>query len=46
VIKAEHNLPGTEGGRGERVVEVGQGREMTQIMYVHVNKNNNNNNKR
>jgi hypothetical protein len=36
VIKAEHDLPGTEGGRGERVGGV-EG-EMTQIMYAHVNK--------
>jgi hypothetical protein len=38
VIKAERDLPGTEGrkrgeGRGE-----GHGREMTQTMYAHVNK--------
>jgi hypothetical protein len=31
VIRAEQDLPGTEGG-GE------QGGEMTQTMYVHVNK--------
>jgi hypothetical protein len=37
VIKAEHDLPGTEGGSGERVGE-GAGGEMTQIMYAHVNK--------
>jgi hypothetical protein len=34
VIKAEHDLPGTE---GERVRE-GQGGEMTPKMYAHVNK--------
>jgi hypothetical protein len=34
VIKAEHNLPGTEEGNRER-----QGGELTQIMYAHVNKN-------
>jgi hypothetical protein len=37
VIKAEQDLPGTEGlgreGRGGR-----QGEETTQIMYTHVNK--------
>jgi hypothetical protein len=32
VIKAEQDLPGTEGGREKRVGE------MTQTMYVHVNK--------
>jgi hypothetical protein len=37
VIKAEHDLPGTEWGREERVGE-GQEGEMTQIMYAHVNK--------
>jgi hypothetical protein len=34
VIKAEHHLPGTDGGESGRV---GQGKEMTQ-MYAHVNK--------
>jgi hypothetical protein len=36
VIKAEKDLPGTEGGGqgGAR----GQGGEMTQTMYTHVNK--------
>jgi hypothetical protein len=38
VIKAEQDLPGTEGGRGERVGEGGRGGEMTQTMYAHVNK--------
>jgi hypothetical protein len=38
VIKAEHDLPGTEGGRGERVGERVRGEEVTQIMYAHVNK--------
>jgi hypothetical protein len=35
VIKAEEVLPGTERGRVERG---GQEGEMTQTMYVHVNK--------
>jgi hypothetical protein len=35
VIKAEQDLPGTEWGGGRRG---GQGEEMTQIMYAHVNK--------
>jgi hypothetical protein len=38
VIKAEQDLPGTDGGRGR---ESGGGRaqgEMTQTMYAHVNK--------
>jgi hypothetical protein len=38
VIKAEHDLPGVKGGRGKRMGRGGQGGEMTQIMYVHVNK--------
>jgi hypothetical protein len=38
VIKAEQDLPGTEGGRKERVREGSRGEEMTQTMYVHVNK--------
>jgi hypothetical protein len=38
VIKAEQDLPETEGrNRGEGGGE-GQGGEMTQIMYSHVNK--------
>jgi hypothetical protein len=37
VIKAEQDLPGTEGGRRERVEEERE-REMTQTMYAHVNK--------
>jgi hypothetical protein len=39
VIKAEHDLPGTEGGKGERVGE-GQGGEMIQIMYADKKNNN------
>jgi hypothetical protein len=39
-VSVEYNLPGTEGGRGERVGGK-QGGEMTQIMYVHVNKKSN-----
>jgi hypothetical protein len=35
VIKAEQDLPRTEVGRWERV---GEGGEMTQTMYAHVNK--------
>jgi hypothetical protein len=38
VIKAELDLPGTEGGRGKRMGEGGRGGEMTQTMYAHVNK--------
>jgi hypothetical protein len=38
VIKAEQDLPGTEGGRRESVGEGDEGGEMTQIMYAHVNK--------
>jgi hypothetical protein len=34
VIRAEQDLPGTEGGRWGG----GQGGEMTQTMYAHVNK--------
>jgi hypothetical protein len=37
VIKAEQDLPGTEGGKGERVGR-GQEGEMTQTMYAYVNK--------
>jgi hypothetical protein len=37
VIKAEHDLPGTESGRG-RGWGRGAGGEMTQTMYAHVNK--------
>jgi hypothetical protein len=37
VIKAEQDLPITEGGSGERVREGAKG-EMTQTMYAHVNK--------
>jgi hypothetical protein len=38
VIRAEWDLPETEEGRGVWVREGGQGREMTQTMYAHVNK--------
>jgi hypothetical protein len=38
MIKAEQDLPGTEREKGERVGEGGQGGEMTQTMYAHVNK--------
>jgi hypothetical protein len=38
VIKAEHDLPGTEGGEGREGGGGGQRGEMTQIMYAHVNK--------
>jgi hypothetical protein len=37
VIRAEWDLPETEEGGGERGVR-GQGGEMTQTMYTHVNK--------
>jgi hypothetical protein len=37
VIRAEWDLTGTEGGEGERMGR-GQGGEMTQTMYLHVNK--------
>jgi hypothetical protein len=37
VIRAERDLPETEAGRGGRVRE-GQGGEMIQAMYAHVNK--------
>jgi hypothetical protein len=36
VIKAEQDLLGNEGERGNTVG--GRGREMTQTMYAHVNK--------
>jgi hypothetical protein len=36
-IRAEQILPGSEGGGGERVEE-GQGGEMNQTIYAHVNK--------
>jgi hypothetical protein len=36
-LQAEQDLPGTEGGRRERVGG-GQGEETTQTMYAHVNK--------
>jgi hypothetical protein len=38
VIRAELDLPGTEGGEGEKGGGEVQGGEMTQIMYAHVNK--------
>jgi hypothetical protein len=38
VIKAEQDLPETKGGREEMVGYGGQGGEMTQTMYAHVNK--------
>jgi hypothetical protein len=37
VIKAEQDLPGTEGGRRERVEEGVRWGEMTQTIYAHVN---------
>jgi hypothetical protein len=37
VARAEQDLPGTEGGRGEKWGR-GQGGEMTQTIYAHVNK--------
>jgi hypothetical protein len=40
VIKAEHNLPETEGRRGKKAGEGGGGGEMTQTLYAHVNKKN------
>jgi hypothetical protein len=38
VIKAEQDLPGTEGGGGDGGGGE-QGGEMTKIMYAHVNNN-------
>jgi hypothetical protein len=38
VIKAEHDLPGTEEGMGKRMGEGGAGGKVTQTMYAHVNK--------
>jgi hypothetical protein len=39
VIRAEQDLPGTEGrGRGLEDGRGGQGGEITQTMYAHVNK--------
>jgi hypothetical protein len=39
VMRAEQDLPGTEGARREEGAEGGvQGGEMTQTMYAHVNK--------
>jgi hypothetical protein len=37
-IRAEQILPGSDGGRGREGGGGGQGREMTQTMYAHVNK--------
>jgi hypothetical protein len=37
VIRAEQDLPGTKGVGGRRWGR-GQGREMTQTMYAHMNK--------
>jgi hypothetical protein len=37
VIRAERDLPGSEGGRGD-VWGMGQSGEMTQTMYAYVNK--------
>jgi hypothetical protein len=38
VIKAEQDLPGTEGGEEGEGGGGGKGGVMTQIMYAHVNK--------
>jgi hypothetical protein len=38
VIKAEHDLPVIEGGRGYRVGEGEQEGKMTQTIYAHVSK--------
>jgi hypothetical protein len=38
VIKAEQDLPGSEGGRREEGGEGEKGGEMTQTMYAHMNK--------
>jgi hypothetical protein len=38
VIKAEQDLPGTEGEKGGEDEGGGQGVEMTQTMSAHVNK--------
>jgi hypothetical protein len=45
VVRAEQDLPGTEGGKAKREGEVEEGRvwegesgEMSQTMYAHVNK--------
>jgi hypothetical protein len=37
-VRVEQVLPGSEGGRGREDGEGGQGGEMTQTMYAHVNK--------
>jgi hypothetical protein len=37
-IRTEQVLPGGEGGKGGEGGGVGQGREMAQTMYAHVNK--------
>jgi hypothetical protein len=36
-IRAEQDLPGSEGGGGEKGRGGAQGGEMTQTMYAHVN---------
>jgi hypothetical protein len=38
VIRAERDLLGTEGGRGKEGGRGEKGGEMTQTMYVHVNR--------
>jgi hypothetical protein len=38
VTRAEQDLPGTEWGEGRKGGGGGQGREITQTMYAHVNK--------
>jgi hypothetical protein len=38
ITKAEQDLPETEEGRGKKDGGGGQGEEMTQTMYAHVNK--------
>jgi hypothetical protein len=38
VIKAEQDLPGTEGERRKEGREGGEGRKMAQTMYAHVKK--------
>jgi hypothetical protein len=38
VIRAERDLPGTEGGEGKNSGGGRQGGEMTETMYAHVNK--------
>jgi hypothetical protein len=38
VIRAEQDLPGTEGEKGEEGRGGGKGGEMIQTMYAHMNK--------